>query len=440
MLWDVFISHASEDKASVARPLAAALERAGLRVWIDETQLKVGDSLHQKLGEGLSQSRFGVVVLSPAFFAKPWPQRELGAFFSRTETILPVWHELEASDIASKAPLLADIVAASTREGIERVADQILRVAGSHLARLRGGQAEYTSRLSISTGRIERALEVIESLGNPATWAQLEVTAPGYPASGWMGTDSPALVEILYGFSAPLVEFRQLTYTGRRNLALLEPRSRLQFALLESAFELFTNEVGLATMAPMIEYTPRVPGWREKRRVNPARYWWQGVSPERFDAAVPFFLRSDGAGGGADPLVSASQFHDVYGHAFRSGDEKVQQALGLLANGFYGFRPSTRPVLWRVCVCLARIYNAVLGNCAFDRDSGDLARLDTVLQPRNASCFPFLYEALPETTYEPYPRTLDATLQYLTAAMLPRLRGYLAVPRESESTSAPASA
>jgi len=76
--WDIFISHASEDKVTVARPLAAALRRAGVRVWLDEHELRVGDSLSEKVDEGLSQSRFGVVILSPGFFAKrkysviPW--------------------------------------------------------------------------------------------------------------------------------------------------------------------------------------------------------------------------------------------------------------------------------------------------------------------------------------------------------------------------------
>ena|ERR1035441_962014 len=40
MDWDVFISHASEDKATVARPLAELLRKAGLKVWLDENQAR----------------------------------------------------------------------------------------------------------------------------------------------------------------------------------------------------------------------------------------------------------------------------------------------------------------------------------------------------------------------------------------------------------------
>ena len=71
--YDVFVSHATEDKEEVARPIANALTEAGLRVWYDEFELRIGDSLRRKIDHGLARSRFGIVVLSPSFFAKKWP-------------------------------------------------------------------------------------------------------------------------------------------------------------------------------------------------------------------------------------------------------------------------------------------------------------------------------------------------------------------------------
>ena len=65
--WDVFISHASEDKNAIARPLAEALKAHGLRVWYDEFSLTVGDSLRKKIDQGLSNSHFGIVILSVRF-------------------------------------------------------------------------------------------------------------------------------------------------------------------------------------------------------------------------------------------------------------------------------------------------------------------------------------------------------------------------------------
>ena len=77
MLYDLFICHASEDKAGFVLPLADALRGQHVEVWYDEFSLKLGDSIRQSLDRGLKQSRFGIVVLSKAFFDKQWPQYEL---------------------------------------------------------------------------------------------------------------------------------------------------------------------------------------------------------------------------------------------------------------------------------------------------------------------------------------------------------------------------
>jgi AbiTii/TIR domain len=73
--FDVFISHASEDKNTVVRPLARALSDKGLKVWYDEFELKIGDSLRRKIDTGLARSRFGVIVLSRSFFRKDYQAR-----------------------------------------------------------------------------------------------------------------------------------------------------------------------------------------------------------------------------------------------------------------------------------------------------------------------------------------------------------------------------
>lgn len=62
IMWDVFISHASEDKDGLVRGLAHALTAAGLKVWYDEFTLTVGDSLRRSIDLGLAHSEFGVVV------------------------------------------------------------------------------------------------------------------------------------------------------------------------------------------------------------------------------------------------------------------------------------------------------------------------------------------------------------------------------------------
>lgn len=76
---DIFICHASEDKRGIVGPIVLALTEAGISVWYDEAEIKWGDSLTQKVNEGLRISRFVIVVLSPFFVKKNWPQRELNA-------------------------------------------------------------------------------------------------------------------------------------------------------------------------------------------------------------------------------------------------------------------------------------------------------------------------------------------------------------------------
>ena len=76
---DIFICHASEDKTSVVRPLASCLASRGLTYWMDEAEISAGESITERVNEGLKVSNFVVVILSRAFMAKHWPKRELWA-------------------------------------------------------------------------------------------------------------------------------------------------------------------------------------------------------------------------------------------------------------------------------------------------------------------------------------------------------------------------
>lgn len=129
--FDVFISHASEDKEDLVRPLAEALRDAGLEVWYDEFELKLGMSLRRSIDGGISQARFGLVVLSEAFFAKGWPQYELDgmvtAQVSGKQILLPLWHGLSRDDVMAKSPSLADKVALVTGgRTIDSMVDEIV--------------------------------------------------------------------------------------------------------------------------------------------------------------------------------------------------------------------------------------------------------------------------------------------------------------------------
>lgn len=110
--YDVFISHASEDKETFVKPLVEALQSNGYKVWYDEFTLKVGDSLRRSIDNGLINSRYGIVVLSSAFFAKNWTQYELDGLVTREmeghKVILPIWHLVTKDQVQNYSPTLAD--------------------------------------------------------------------------------------------------------------------------------------------------------------------------------------------------------------------------------------------------------------------------------------------------------------------------------------------
>ena len=81
-LKDVFICHASEDKPEIIKPLIAAFEIEGISYWYDEAEIKWGDSIPDKINEGLRISRYVIVVISKYFLSKNWPKRELNSALS----------------------------------------------------------------------------------------------------------------------------------------------------------------------------------------------------------------------------------------------------------------------------------------------------------------------------------------------------------------------
>lgn len=131
--YDVFISHASEDKDEVVRPLAHSLQEKQLKVWYDEFELKIGDSLRQKIDKGLANSRFGIVVLSKNFIKKGWTNYELDGIITKAvsgqQVILPIWHNITKQEVIDYSPSLADKVARNTAlYTVDEIADEIAEV------------------------------------------------------------------------------------------------------------------------------------------------------------------------------------------------------------------------------------------------------------------------------------------------------------------------
>ena len=78
---NVYLAHASENKANLAEPLARTLFDAGIYVWLDKWEIRSGDSLRQKMEQGLSNCSHFVVLLTPESINKPWVNAEIDAGF-----------------------------------------------------------------------------------------------------------------------------------------------------------------------------------------------------------------------------------------------------------------------------------------------------------------------------------------------------------------------
>ena len=131
--YDVFISHASEDKDEFVKPLVEALQTAGYKVWYDEFTLKIGDSLRRSIDNGLRNSRYGIVVFSSAFFAKNWTQYEVDGLVTREmeghKVILPIWHMVSKNQVQNFSPSLADKKAInSSLSTIDEIVAQLAEV------------------------------------------------------------------------------------------------------------------------------------------------------------------------------------------------------------------------------------------------------------------------------------------------------------------------
>lgn len=136
---DFFISHASEDKDLIARPLALELRDRGYEVWYDEFSLTLGDSLRESIDHGLATSQYGIVILSPDFMRKNWTREELDGLMARQtatgeKRILPVWHHISRDDLLAFSPMLAGKMGVSTESGFKNVVEKIVEVIGGNKA------------------------------------------------------------------------------------------------------------------------------------------------------------------------------------------------------------------------------------------------------------------------------------------------------------------
>lgn len=135
---DAFVSHSTRDKALFVRPLVDCLAGHGATVWYDEYSMAPGDSLSTSIDSGLSEARYGLVVISPDFIRTAresgWTRYELRGIVSNSigsngRRIVPIWLDVSVDEVRDFSPPLADLLAIdATGKNTEDVALDVMEV------------------------------------------------------------------------------------------------------------------------------------------------------------------------------------------------------------------------------------------------------------------------------------------------------------------------
>jgi TIR domain len=143
----IFVSYAHED-ASLAQTLATALESQGARVWIDQGELLVGDSLIERISEAIAEFDFVAALVSHASVGSNWCRKEIALAMSkqlkreaRRVTVLPI----RVGDVAMPPSLMDVKWMPLDPDHISTCAAQIVEDATRHLARPRATNPDSSS-------------------------------------------------------------------------------------------------------------------------------------------------------------------------------------------------------------------------------------------------------------------------------------------------------
>jgi hypothetical protein len=123
-----FVSYAGEDR-EVAEAIARDLTNLGVPTFYDRDSLEPGDSIVDRIHDALARADFGVLVVSPDFLQKDWPQQEtrqlVRDYIEGRTRLLPVWHNVTPDQVREHQPALADIWAVNTENGLRAVVREL---------------------------------------------------------------------------------------------------------------------------------------------------------------------------------------------------------------------------------------------------------------------------------------------------------------------------
>lgn len=119
--YDVFISHANQDKEELIEELYQSLQKLGISIFYDKESLEWGDNWKERILNGTKKAEFAIIVISENFFDREWTERELSEFLNRQnrngqKLILPIIHNITTDQLKAKYPNVADIQAIDSKK------------------------------------------------------------------------------------------------------------------------------------------------------------------------------------------------------------------------------------------------------------------------------------------------------------------------------------
>ena len=127
-VFDFFISYKQKDSAALAKALRDVLTSNGAEVWLDQEEMRPGESILAGIESGIKNSVDAVIILSENYFTG-WSEQERRNLYalmvSNKMRIVPVWNKLTLDEIEALAPMFAGIVAIPAITGDENEAKAI---------------------------------------------------------------------------------------------------------------------------------------------------------------------------------------------------------------------------------------------------------------------------------------------------------------------------
>src|SRR5215212_4260529 len=191
------------------------------------------------------------------------------------------------------------------------------------------------------------------------------------PDRFWLSTDHYFIRSTIYRLIAPMAAFKLLQRRLTNIELKLDQAINIQYILAKILYYTFSSSPDLARSEPAVPYDPDQIGAeskgfdestkKERRAKYPERFWLQGLKVGTIDILAETLILSEK---GSDNNIRIKSFGEFEQQFFKKGESAVSHngsnnTFEVFFTIFSYFHPKTRPVLWRVLITQAYLYNAI---------------------------------------------------------------------------------